>query len=147
MNIFDTLDNVTRIFLDTAPVIYFVERNPQYFIITEAIFQKIDSGQMRAVTSSITLAECLVIPIHQNNESLQQDFQDLITNGVHTQFQTINQAVGILGAQLRAQYNLTLADALQIASAIEAGCDTFLTNDVKLKRVSELPVLVLADFI
>ena len=30
MKVADALQNVTRLFLDTAPVIYYVERNPRY---------------------------------------------------------------------------------------------------------------------
>lgn len=53
--------------------------------------------------------------------------------------------VGILAAKLRATYNLTLPDALQVSVAITAGCQAFLTNDVRLKRVKELQILVLDE--
>jgi len=46
---------------------------------------------------------------------------------------------------LRAQYSLTLLDALQIAAALSAGCEALLTNDVRLQRVTELRVIVLAE--
>ena len=48
-------------------------------------------------------------------------------------------------AQLRAQYNLRTPDALHIASAIESGCQALLTNDLGIKRVTELRVLVLDE--
>ncbi|MFA0763852.1 MAG: hypothetical protein XFASWVDF_001578, partial [Candidatus Fervidibacter sp.] len=35
--------------------------------------------------------------------------------------------------------------ALQLATAIKAGCDAFLTNDATLKKVTELKVLVLSE--
>jgi predicted nucleic acid-binding protein len=35
--------------------------------------------------------------------------------------------------------------ALQIAIALEVGCEAFLTNDVQLKRVTELKVLVVVE--
>ncbi|MBD2354935.1 hypothetical protein H6G41_09915 [Tolypothrix sp. FACHB-123] len=41
-------------------------------------------------------------------------------------------------------YGLKLLDALQVATALVAGCDAFLTNDVALQRVTELRILVLA---
>ncbi len=58
----ERLDNVQRIFLDTAPVIYYVEKNKDYFSLVEVVFNKIDSGPLTAITSPITLAECLVHP-------------------------------------------------------------------------------------
>lgn len=48
-------------------------------------------------------------------------------------------------ARLRASYNLRLPDALQVATAVYAGCDAFLTNDRQLQRVQELQVIVLEE--
>ena len=36
-------------------------------------------------------------------------------------------------------------DALQISVAIEKDCDQFLTNDKKLKKISELQILLVED--
>jgi hypothetical protein len=38
------LQGVAEMFLDTAPVIYFVERNPTYAALVDNIFNRIDSG-------------------------------------------------------------------------------------------------------
>ncbi len=43
--------------------------------------------------------------------------------------------------------NVTLPDALQLAVAMQTDCQVFLTNDLKLKRVSELQVLVLDEMV
>ncbi len=57
----------------------------------------------------------------------------------------ISVAAAERAAALRARYHLRLPDALQIAVALEAGCEAFLTNDRALKRVAELRVLVLDE--
>ena len=62
MKVADALRGVSRIFLDTAPVIYFVERAPLHFDRVGPVFDLIDVGSVAAVTSPITLAECLVVP-------------------------------------------------------------------------------------
>ncbi len=54
------LRNVQRIFLDTRPIIYFVEKNPIYLAKVQPVFTRIDSSMLTAVTSPITLSECLV---------------------------------------------------------------------------------------
>jgi predicted nucleic acid-binding protein len=48
-------------------------------------------------------------------------------------------------AELRARDQLRTPDALQVASALGAGCEAFLTNDLALRRVTELHVLVLGE--
>lgn len=145
MKIADALQGVSRIFLDTAPVIYYVENNPRYLTIVEVVFDYIDSGALTAVTSPVTLAEALIIPYRSGTIDLQQAFFDLITQGPNTIFVPIDQDCGRRAAEIRARYNLTLTDALQIATALNAGCDAFLTNDVTLKRVTELRILLLDE--
>ncbi|CAN1211676.1 Ribonuclease VapC [Tumidithrix helvetica PCC 7403] len=138
------LNGVTKLFLDTAPVIYFVEANPKYLQIVESIFDRIENG-LTAITSPVTLAECLVIPYRLGLMQLQQDFTDLIVDTNNITFTSIDEACAKSAADIRARYNLSLPDALQISVAIGTGCDTFLTNDVKLKRVTELRVLVIDE--
>lgn len=48
-------------------------------------------------------------------------------------------------ARLRAKYNLRTPDALHVATALQTNCNAFLTNDLGLKRVNEIVVLVLDD--
>jgi predicted nucleic acid-binding protein len=36
-------------------------------------------------------------------------------------------------------------DALQIATAVESGCEGFLTNDLTIKRIQEIKILVLDE--
>jgi predicted nucleic acid-binding protein len=40
---------------------------------------------------------------------------------------------------------MKLPDAIQVAVAIDQGCEAFLTNDRRLAQVTELRVLVLDD--
>lgn len=50
--------------------------------------------------------------------------------------------------RLRGRYkDIKTIDAIQIASAIEVGADAFLTNDKKLKKVEEIKVVVLKDYL
>lgn len=146
MTISNELGAVERLFLDTAPVIYFVERNPTYTDRVRPVFGRIDDGLLTAVTSPVTLAECLVHPYRLSLPALARDFTDLITRGRNTQFAPIDQETAAAAARIRARYNLSLADALQAALALSWDCDAFLTNDSAFKRVTGLNVLVLDDF-
>ncbi len=144
MNVKDALAGVTRLFLDTAPVIYHIEGNPAYQPLTDIIFQQIQNGIPEAVTSSVTLAECLVHPYRHGDQLLIQKFRNAITRGIHTHYTGVDDSAE-QAAELRARYNLTLTDAFQIAAALASGCDAFLTNDAMLKRVTEITILLLDD--
>ena len=77
--------------------------------------------------------------------SIEQVFSDLIVNGANVLFASIDRERGRRAAELRVRYNPSLTDAFQIAVALQSGCDAFLTNDMTLKRVSELSVIVLEE--
>lgn len=145
MRVQDVLQNTSRLFLDTAPVIYYIERHPNYFDRVQAIFHQIDAGTIQAVTSTITLSECLVHPIRHAWVALQKDYYDLIVNGTHTFFARQGEAIGVQAAELRARHHLELPDALQIATAMQTNCDAFLTNDSDLKRITELHICVIDE--
>lgn len=146
MNIIDGLEGVTRLFLDTAPVIYFVEQHPQYFAVVREVFEQFRDGSLIAVASPVTLAECLVRPYSLGQTELQQYFIELITDNDTIEYVPItDQSIALKAAQIRARYNIQLPDAFQIAVALAAKCEAFLTNDAILKRVTELRVLVLDD--
>jgi predicted nucleic acid-binding protein len=141
----DALTGVARLGLDTAPIIYFIEAHPQYDAATSALFQLIADGAITGVTSVISLLEVLVQPLRQGNTQLQQQYQDLLLHSTNFQTVPVSAEVAGLGAELRARYQLRTPDALQIAAALNAGCTAFVTNDIALRRVMELRVLVLDE--
>ena len=145
MNTDDALRGVQRLFLDTPPVIYFVERHPRYADVVREVFVRVRDGIPLAVTSPVTLAECLVAPLRQGQTQLQQDFIDVLVYGQNITFFPIDAALGRRAAEVRAQYNLSLPDAIQIAVALHAGCEAILTNDLDLRRVTELRVVIVDE--
>ena len=80
MKIKTVLKQLNLIFLDSAPIIYYVESNPNYFLIIDEVFNYIESHSIRVITSPITLAECLILPTRQKNLSVQQQFINILTN-------------------------------------------------------------------
>ncbi len=55
--------------------------------------------------------------------------------------------VAALAAHVRAHYSLHTPDALQAATAIFAGATALITNDAAFKRVPNLAVLLLDDYV
>ena len=145
MKVAEALQDVSRIFLDSAPVIYYFEKNPTYHRVIAAIFAEIDAGTIKAVTGPVTLAECLVQPYRLGQTTLQKEFADFIVSGRNTLFTNIDQNITMQATDLRARYNIALLDALQFGVALATGCDTFLTNDTVLRRVTELKIVIVGD--
>ncbi len=146
MKLAERLESFRQVFLDTAPVIYFVEKNPVFSEKAQPVFSKLDQGILVAVVSPITLAECLVLPYKIPNSEIAQLFTDLLVNNENVLFHPIDEVIADQAADFRARYNISLTDAFQLAVAVQSGCDAFLTNDTDLKRIKEIPVLVLSEF-
>lgn len=145
MKISDALKNVQLIGIETAPFIYFVEQHPTYIDRVRTIFRQVNNGTPQAITSVITLTEVLVMPIQTGHTQYQQEYRDMLLNTANITTQPVSAPIAERAAHLRARYRLRTPDALHIATALVAGCDAFLTNDLALKRVTEIQVLALDD--
>jgi predicted nucleic acid-binding protein len=136
-----------RVCIDTAPIIYFIERNRRYLDIVRPVFAEIDAGRIEAITSTITLLEVLVQPIRKSNRSLAEKYREVLlySEGLTT-FEILHE-VSEMSSELRAKYSIKTPDAIQLAVGILYGASKFITNDPALKKVSDINVLVLDDFL
>ena len=129
--------------VDTAPLIYFIEENADYIDAVRPFFEALDRGDLRVVTSTITLLEVLIHPLRQGNRELAQQYEDILLNTDGLSTISLSPEIAEIAAQLRAQHNLRTPDAVQIATAISAGATYFLTNDSTLPDLPDLKMLVL----
>jgi len=148
MNLSGVLEQFDSIFLDTAPIIYYIEANPQYGRLSKTIVESFQLGKTKAFTSVLTLTEVMTKPIEKGNDKLAVKFVDFLQYGKNLTLLEINQTIAIKTAKLRGKYSyLKTIDALQIAAAEDVGADAFLTNDKKLKNIQDIKVLLLMDYL
>ncbi len=131
--------------LDTAPLIYFIESNPEYLNTILPFFVAVDRGDFRVVTSIITLLEVLVHPFRHGNAMLAQQYREILLSANHIATIPLSYEITEEAARLRAWYNIRTPDAIQMATAIRTGASFFLTNDSHLPTIPELRVLVLDE--
>lgn len=145
MTVSDALDGITRLGMDTSPFIYYLEDKPPYADLCELVFRRITAGQITAYTSMVTLTETLVHPLRNGDAALEAEYLALLSETEGITSLPVDSIIARRAAGLRARYALRTPDALQLATAIGAGCEAFLTNDRGLRRVMELRVLVLDE--
>jgi predicted nucleic acid-binding protein len=133
------------VFLDSAPLIYFIEGHSAYQSILSDLFDFNDKGGFFFVTSSVTLLEVLVKPFREGQNAIAEQYRNILTTAAGIELFDITTAIAEQAAQLRAMYNIKTPDAIQIATSIEIGADYFLTNDNRLKAVSEITVVALGE--
>ncbi|HEX9961610.1 MAG TPA: PIN domain-containing protein [Pyrinomonadaceae bacterium] len=110
-----------------------------------SLIARVENEEITGITSVISLCEVLIHPLRNQNLNLKQRYLDILQNSPNFFTKSINSATAQTAASLRAKYNLRTPDALQIATALENGCDAFLCNDKDLKRVTELKILILDE--
>jgi len=86
-----------------------------------------------------------VQPILAGRTDLQQAYRDLLLSSSNFHTVPITALIAESAATMRAAYRLRLPDALQVAFALDAGCQAIICNDRSMSRVKELSVLVLDD--
>jgi predicted nucleic acid-binding protein len=126
--------------LDTNIFIYHFEENPAYVGFTEPLFDRIESGKIRAVTSALTLHEVLTGAKRAGDDRLASLYRDLIGSFPNLRLVPFDARIAEISSGLRARYELPTPDTIQIATAIHEGAERFVTNDARLKRVREIKV-------
>jgi len=143
----DELKQIKTVFLDTAPIIYYIEANPQFGNPAREIVNAFRTGKIEAFSSVITLAEVLSKPIEIGDEKLAGKFAEFLKYGKNFHLIEVSISIAERAGRLRGQYSsLRTVDAIQISSAIDSRADVFITNDKKLQRIKEIKVLVLKDY-
>ena len=133
--------------LDTMVFIYHFEENQIYSPLTFSIFEGLEKGNFRGITSTLTLLEILVKPKRENNLFLTERYKLLLETFPNLEVKAINENVADIASSLRADYNINTPDAIQIATSLEAHADIFITNDTSLKKVTEIKVLLLSEML
>lgn len=133
------------VYLDTAPLIYFIEGQIVYQPVLSKLFDLNDKGGFLFTTSTVTLLEVLVKPLREGQTALAAQYRSVLTSAPGIELHEITAAIADTAAGLRAKYNLRTPDAIQLATAVDVGADYFLTNDIRLKTVTEVTVVTLDE--
>lgn len=127
-----------RVFLDTAPLIYFIEGNTAFQTSQIKLFVAYDNGDFSFITSTLTLLEVLVQPMKLNRQDLVEQYKRVLSEASGIVLVEVTAAVAVKAAELRAKYGLKTPDSIQVATAVTHGAKYFLTNDIRLKIVKEI---------
>ncbi len=148
MTILDAIPAGSLAALDTVVWIYEFETHPVFGQVTNLLFREgFGTGRCRAACSLLALGELLVQPLAQGRPDLVDRYRQIITPSPELTVWEMTRDVIEAAAALRARYRVRLLDAIHLASAAIHRADFFITNDEGLRRVREVQVLILADYL
>ncbi|MFQ5809259.1 MAG: type II toxin-antitoxin system VapC family toxin [Armatimonadota bacterium] len=145
------LEGCTLIGLDTELLIYMFEQNPRYVPLCRPLVERYEDPRdpLHAVASAVALTEVLVLPFRDDDARLVDTYTQNLTNQRGLTVVPIGADIAVCAAQLRARYRLKTPDAIHLATAVQTGCDAFITNDQDFRGdpETEIRILFLDDYV
>lgn len=134
-----------KLYLDTAPLIYFLEEESLENIKMRQIFLSLSEQIEQVVLSTITCMEYLVKPYRMKDQKAIQSFWAFVEEG-EVDVRPVDMRIALKAAEIRAEYKFKAMDSLQLATACVNGCDLFLTNDKQLKQFKEISCVTVEEW-
>ena len=136
-----------KVYLDVNVFIYALEDMAPWAAISRELFTSLEAGEWQAVTSKLSVAECLVKPFSLGRADLAQIYREALSPGAHLTVAALHEEILVSAARLRAQLNFKLPDALHAATALNQGCTIMLTNDAGFRKTPGVRCVLLSDWI
>jgi uncharacterized protein len=131
------------VYCDSCILIYFFDHaGPWNQRASNRLSQLAGAGDFLA-TSDLVRLECRVKPMSLGDLPKLAVF-DAFFARPDVRNVPISTRVFERATEIRARNRFKLGDSLHLASAVEAGCDSFLTNDNRLAVFADIPVEVLS---
>lgn len=129
--------------LDSNVFIYHFEHNLKYAPYTTNIFNTLIDKSNQGISSVISIAESLSYP---SPPLVVKKIEDKFKTLPNFTIYNVTQEIAIKAAQIRREFSFHLPDAIQLATAIHAKADLFITNDRRLKGFKGIKVILIDEF-
>jgi predicted nucleic acid-binding protein len=124
---------------------HLIAENP-YAELTRVVFGGMQTGAVRAQTSSLALYQLLAEVYRRGEDDRAREIARMLTVHQGLDMVPVTPDVAMQAAQVRAQLGGRPERAVQIATALAAGAEIFLTQGSGLRRIVGMAVINLEDF-
>jgi uncharacterized protein len=135
-------------YLDACIFIYWIEGPAPFDARVRTHLAALQAGGHRFAVSEFTRLECLVKPLGVGDGALLLDYERMFL-APNVTFVPLNAPVYERAANIRGIHayvsgkRYSAQDALHLAAAVQSGCTSFLTNDLRLDGFPDITVDVL----
>jgi predicted nucleic acid-binding protein len=133
---------VAAVYLDSSVVIPLVQGTADQKSRLASRLTELAGDDPVHMVSDLVRLECWVKPLADGNDGLLRDF-DAFFALPEVACVSLTTAVCRQAALVRAKRRYRTPDALHLAAAIEAGCDSFATGDARLADFPHIRVVLL----
>lgn len=142
----ERLERARLVHLDARVLALHLLGRPPYPELTRLLFDGLRSGDVTGQTSAISLYQLLVEPFRRGRDDLAHRAGDDLTAFRGLEIVEVDGRIARQAAEVRARLGGRAERALQLATALAADAELYLTQDSGLRRVAGIEVLDLDDF-
>ena len=133
------------VYLDANVLIYAMETDGENGLFARRWLMQVDRGKLAGITSELTFAEVLPHPLGQRNDVLVGGYMRLLSGETRLRVLPVDRRILLEAADVRAKLRSETPDAIHVATALNATCRGFVTNDARLKLPDGIARHALAD--
>ena len=136
------------VYLDTCILIYWIEGPAPFAARVQAHLATLQAAGHRFAVSEFSRLECLVKPLGVVDGALLLDYERMFL-APNVTFVPLDAPICERAANIRGDHSYasgkrySVQDALHLAAAIQGGCSSFLTNDLRLAGFLDIAIDVL----
>ncbi len=125
---------------DADVLVHAAKRSPTGAVILR-LFERVPVPQVVGVGSLVLLVETLPHPVRENDSVESKALRELLAR---LELRGLDESTADVAVELAAAHRLKAADAIHLATALDAGAERFITNnrrDFASVRVDEIDVV------
>lgn len=143
----DRLEEARRVHLDPRALAAHLLAVPGQVELTRLLFEGLGDGGVSGQTSSLSLFQLLAEPYRRGRDEAAASAADYLTAVRGLEIVPVSASIARQAAEVRARLGGRSERSVQIATALGADADLYLTRDSGLRRIAGMEVLDLADFV
>jgi predicted nucleic acid-binding protein len=137
------LERHSRVAIDSNVLIYLLEGSAELAEKCGLLLDAIAAGEGEGVLATLALAEICSGPARSNDMAMVDRYADELSSLEGVRIVPLDRAVAVQSAVIRGSSNLSIADAIHLATARHAGATAFVTNDRRITPIHRLDVVYL----
>jgi predicted nucleic acid-binding protein len=131
-----------KVYLDSVVIIYYLDHAGAFQVRAAHRLAALHAAGDEIVVSDLVRMECRVDPIRKGDTLRLARFDGFFAHP-DVQVVPITTTVFDRATQVRAAHGYKTIDAINLAAAVEASCNIFLTNDAQLTGFRDITVEIL----
>jgi predicted nucleic acid-binding protein len=131
-----------KVYLDSVILVYFLDHVGPFQVRAAQRLAALHAAGDAVAISDLVRMECRMDPL-RSGDAARLARMDGFFARADVEKVPITTAVFDRATEIRARHGYKTIDAINLAAAIEGGCDRFLTNDLQLKGFPDVAVEIL----